>query len=298
MLEEIEYAEMLEIPVSTVNVVKKQRRRKKAEEDLKETLIANVNDRLRDTTSDNADDVFRADPTPVSDETKPQEGEEGALHFDAVPDRIDTVRLYSAEDGNTLHGYEQRLNEGGMYATNDTTSKSIRIALGVELGAICALCCGIFLTNVFLPNSAINTFFRAVNTPSQTEVVRPYTDFALRSVVSEFSDAELTLSPSGILSFTDECAVYPVADGTVSQITQDADGKYTVKIDHTSEFSGVFTGLDSVYYVVGDSVKANVPMGYSEGESEVQVTMYAEGNLLNCFQLTEENCLAWITSEE
>ncbi len=295
---EIEYAEMLEIPVSTVNVVKKQRRRKKAEtaaaaptptaNTLKDSVIASVNDRLSE----------------PSDETEPnqapvlEEGAEGALLFDGVPERIDTVRLYSAEDGNRLHGYDYPLNEGGRYAMNTPPPKSVRVALGVEFGLACALCCGIFLTNVFMPNSAINTFFRAINTPTEQQTVRPYTDFSLTPVVSELSDAELTLSPSGILSFTDDCHVYPAADGTVSEVTQGVDGLYTVKINHTTEFSGVITGLDTVYYAVGDDVKANVPVGYTDGETEVQVTMYSQGTLLNCFQLTEENCLAWVTAEE
>ena len=50
-------------------------------------------------------------------------------------------------------------------------------------------------------------------------------------------------------------------------------------------------------YNVDDAVKANVPVGYSEGETEVQVTMYSGGTLLNCFELTEENCLAWVVQE-
>ncbi len=295
MLEEIEYAEMLEIPVSTVNVVKKQRRRKKAETEengsLKESVIATVNDRLNEPVEPSVE-------TPPVEELPTDESAEGALHFDAVPDRIDTVRLYSSEDGTSLEGYEERLNDGGKYAFNKFSPKSVRVALGVEFGLACALCCGIFLTNVLMPNSAINTFFRAINTPTPVETVRPYTDFTLSSVVSERSDAVLTLSPSGILSFTDECCVYPVADGLVSEITQGLDGKYILKINHTDEFAGVISGLDSVYYAVGESVKSNVPVGYSEGETEVQVTMYAEGTLLNCFQLTEENCLAWTTSKE
>ncbi|MBR4943287.1 MAG: hypothetical protein IKZ28_04570, partial [Clostridia bacterium] len=64
MNEEIEYAEMLEIPVSTVNVVRKNQRRKKVKtpslvqeppqstavempiSPLKDSVIAQVNDRL------------------------------------------------------------------------------------------------------------------------------------------------------------------------------------------------------------------------------------------------------------
>ena len=53
-----------------------------------------------------------------------------------------------------------------------------------------------------------------------------------------------------------------------------------------------------IYYGEGEEVFSNVPLGYSDGESEVQVTMYSSGALLNCFQLTEENCLAWVESAE
>ena len=149
-----------------------------------------------------------------------------------------------------------------------------------------------------MPGSAINTFFRALNTPTEDAIARPYTDFTLSAIVSELSDAELTLSPAGVLSFTDECCVYPAADGTVSEVTKNADGFYTLKVNYTDTFTGVFYGLDSVYYGVGDTVKTNVPVGYTAGETEVQVTMYSGGELLNCFELTEENCLAWVSAEE
>ena len=44
MSEQIDYAEMLEIPVSTLNVTKKKSR-KKREPDLKEQAVAAVNER-------------------------------------------------------------------------------------------------------------------------------------------------------------------------------------------------------------------------------------------------------------
>ncbi len=295
MNEEIEYAEMLEIPVSTVNVVRKSRRRKKQQEsaqpavDLKDSTLATVNDRLS----------MPEEPTNESLPDSPplEEPMEGGLHFDPIPERIDTVRLYDTGGaGNTLRARNYALNEGGRYALNEK-SRGARIALGVEFGVACALCCGIFLTNVFMPSSAINTFFRALATPAEPVTTpRPYTDFTLTPVVSELSDAKLELSPTGILSFTDECCVYPAADGKVSEVTLDGSGLYTVKISHSDTFTGVITGLDVVYYEVGDSVKSHVPVGYSEGETEVQFTMYSGGQLLNCFQLTEENCLAWVSS--
>jgi hypothetical protein len=213
--------------------------------------------------------------------------------------------LYSDEETNNflkngLHPYAfdtENQNEGGMYALNKNNKarKGMKIALGVEFAAACALCGAIFLTNVFLPNSAINTFFRTLAaTDVTTSDARVYTDFTLTPIVSNMADVEVSLSPAGILSFTHACCVYPTADGAVADISKASDGTYTVKITHSDTFTGIIDGLDQVYYTVGDKVKSNVPIGYTDGEGEVQVTMYSEGALLNCFRLTEENCLSWI----
>lgn len=315
MSQEIEYAEMLEIPVSTVNVVRKTRRRKqktsdrltsndtaridegRSSEPLKNSVIAQVNERLEGVNPPENDAELN--------ETLLPEESEGALLFNDVPDRIDTVRLYSTEETNG--SFNDRLwpqdyalngeNGVGRYEAKQKNKlgKAVRIALGVEFAAACALCGAIFLTNVFMPTSAINTFFRSIHSGNAEQVdLRPYTEFTLSPIVSELSDAELTLSAAGILSFTDACCVYPAADGTVANVTQNADGTFTVKLSHSNTFTGVISGLDYVYYEAGDEVKANVPLGYSNGEEEVQVTMYSSGALLNCFELTEENCLAWV----
>ena len=322
MNEEIEYAEMLEIPVSTVNVVRKKRRRKRtgnhesaplpetndtppnADAFLRDSVIAQVNGKMEDPTA--------APPAPqiTADAQLFAEGanSEGYLSFEPEPDRMHTVRLYASgesrpfendiENAEDLDGeYE---NDGTRYAMNSPkrSSRGLRILLNTELALACALCGAIFFTNVFLPNSAINTFFRAMNTPKQEAVVKHYSEFDLAPIVSLRSDAELNLSSTGVLSFTDDCCVYPAANGTVKEILQAEDGLYTVKVGYTDTFTGVFFGLDTVYYAVGDEVKANVPVGYTAGNAEVQVTMYSDGDLLNCFELTEENCLAWIDASE
>ncbi len=312
MNEEIEYAEMLEIPVSTVNVVRKNQRRKKQKSletlsqestlttpPLKDSLITQVNDKLNEESQPHAEQLC------IEENPHPEEPAEGRLDFEPIPDRIDTVRLYSDEETNGLFKHRlspddypiENKNEGGMYELNGNSrrEKGLKIALGVEFAAVCALCGAIFLTNVFVPGSAINTFFRSMTTTSATATTdtRTYTDFTLSPVVSELSEAELSLSPTGILSFTAASCVYPAANGTVSEITQAENGYYTVKLTHSDSFTGIISGLDYVYYAVGEEVKANVPIGYTNGEEEVQVTMYSSGALLNCFELTEENCLAW-----
>ena len=324
MNEEIEYAEMLEIPVSTVNVVKKRGRKRKTETveptsapvptsapNLKESVIAQVNDKMgQEPIVENA--MENADQGALFAENE----NIGELNFGEIPERIDTVRLYSAREKALKKQFalspdeyafedENDLNDGGRYALNEAKNaetkaeKRVRIVLGAEFALACALCGAIFLTNVFMPGSAVNTFFRALDgsMKNSNADMRTYTDFTLSGVVNDFADTELNLSPTGILSFTDECHVYPVANGKVSVVTKNEDGTYSLKIAHSDTFTGVIDGLDHVYYQEGEVVKANVPVGYSCGEAEVQVTMYSSGVLLNCFELTEENCLAWIEQE-
>ncbi|MBO5240010.1 MAG: hypothetical protein J6B56_01130 [Clostridia bacterium] len=316
MNEEIEYAEMLEIPVSTVNVIKKKRGRKRKAEvketpvapapNLKESVIAQVNGKMTE------EPIVENEITAEAALFAESANSEGNLDFGEIPERIDTVRLYSAREkafrkeiALTADDYafetENLENDGGRYEINRETKseKRVRLVLGAEFAVACALCGAIFLTNVFMPGSAVNTFFRALDGSAKTDTIdaRTYADFTLSGVVNDFSDTELTLSPTGILSFTDECHVYPAANGTVSAVIENEDGTYTLKISHSDTFTGVIDGLDQVYYVEGEAVKTNVPVGYSYGEAEVQVTMYSSGALLNCFELTEENCLAWIEQE-
>ena len=320
MHEEIEYAEMLEIPVSTVNVVRRRRKKAKKEdieatpESLKNNVIAQVNDKLEvacppEAPLVSAQEEAPADPLPPVE----TEASEGYVDFDGAPDRIDTVRLYANEKKRSIFKWGKAAHQtylfedenekvGGRYALNEDshTPKAVRILLGAEFVAACVLCGAIFFTNVFMPGSGINTFFRAMNNPasnaSKTDS-RIYSDFQLSSVVNSLSDTQLTLSETGVLSFLDECCVYPAADGKVSEITAEKNGRYTVKISHSDSFTGVIYGLDYVYYAVGDDVKANVPVGFSKGETEVQVTMYSAGELLNCFEINDENCLVWVTQE-
>lgn len=334
MNEEIEYAEMLEIPVSTVNVVKKKNRRGrgKNQPNLKERLISRVNDRVgNDSYAEEGAysapaSALEQNPIYASAEnaaiedaaqnTPAPESEVNAYAYADGGERLETV-LLSDEEGKTAKKRRGRFffgrkdesvpldeeeggygDDGGTGVIKTKAERRSGIFLTVEFALACALCGTIFLTNVFMPTSAINTFFRSLM-PAEEEQAdnRIYSDFTLASVVSELSDAEITVSPAGVLSFTDECCVYPAVDGKVAEVTQNASGTYDVKISHTDSFYGIISGLDYVYYTVGDKVYSNVPVGFSKGESAVQVTMYSGDELLNCYAVDDENCLTWIESE-
>lgn len=244
MEQELDYAEMLEIPVSTVNVVKKKSafKRKSAKkiqpayggEDLKELVVDSVNERV------------------------------GAYVY--------------PEDLTDIPKPAKRVRE-----ENGGGSKIIL----TELIAVCLLATAIFLTNIFMPSSVINTFINSLTEGSFVETEPVYSEIKLSPVVSELAEADVTMTDGGIICFTGKSSVYPVCEGTVSAVTAD-DGGYTVQIAHTSSFSSVVTGLTEVYSAKGDKVKANIPFAYSDGGSEVRVSMYDGETLLNCYTLSGE----------
>ncbi len=238
-MDNLEYAEMLEIPVNTVNVVKKKslfRRRGQEKEDLKEDVLENVNSRLEDEEAYSP----RADFIQTENLSEPQ------------------VKITKKRDGfNTI--------------------------LLAEAVAACLLAGGIFLTNTLVDNTAINNLVSGFSQTTAEEA--EYYDFTLSPVVSALSDAEVSMTDNGVICFTDQTAVYPVCDGKISSVTSE-DGLYTVTVEHTSSFSSVFTGLSEVYCAVGDSVKSNIPFAYSDGQSEVRVSMYDGQTLLSGYTLS------------
>lgn len=240
MNEELNYAEMLEIPVETVTVNHREKKRRAKEEDLSEKVVETVNDRVEK-------DPAYAESTPVEREVK---------NFDP------------------------------------RARRTRRIIIG-EFVAVCALCATIFLTNIFMTNSAINTFVRDLfQGTADTVDTRTYSDFALSPVVNEFSDVEVAVSDTGVMSFTAACSVYAPCEGELASVNGDAANGYTLELKHSDTFSTVISGVSTVYLAEGDTVRTNVPLAYSDGTHEVRVTFYDDGTPLDCYTISEDG-LAW-----
>lgn len=264
MNEGIEYAEMLEIPVNTVNVVPKKKHRL---QDLKLLAVCQVNRRMQVRSRERDASFVGNDPV---------EGES---------DREETLSE-NAGDG---------IAESGMRALPRFDFRDLtpaKITLAAEFAAACVLCVVIFLTNVFLSDSAINTFLRSVIVGTESSVSKTYTDFTLSPVVSEYSTVVTSVSETGVLSFKGECSIYPACDGKVGTVSEE-NGVYTVVINHSDRFRSVYTGLNSVYYAQGNEVKPNVPFAYTDGSATVQVSFYQDGQMLDCYTVDAQNCLSW-----
>ena len=241
MNEELSYAEMLEIPVETVTVNRRERKKRAKGDDLAEQVVETVNDRVE------AQDPAYAQSTPIEREVPVQ----------------------------------------------DRRAKLSRRVLWGEFIAVCALCATIFLTNIFMTDSAINTFVRGLWTgTADTADTRTYEDFTLSPVVNEYTDVELAVSDTGVLSFTAACSVYAPCEGEVAAVNGDAENGYTVELKHSDSFSTVMSGLTNVYFAVGDSVRSNVPLAYTDGTHPVRVTFYEEGSLISGVTV-EGGTLAW-----
>ncbi len=242
MNEELEYAEMLEIPVETVTVRRKERKKKEREPDLQQQLVEEVNEKLE------SEDPSYAESTPIARNA----------------------------------AYEGKKN------------KTARRVIVGEFIAVCALCAAIFLTNIFLPNSAINTFVRGLfgNDSTEQADTRTYSEFTLSPVVNDTVEAELAVSETGVLSFTSQCSVYSPCAGKLSSVNGNAETGYTVEVRHSDHFSSIISGLDHVYGAEGDEIRSNIPLGWSDGEGEIRVMFYEDGTLLNCLTVNE-NTLAW-----
>lgn len=246
MNEELDYAEMLEIPVETVTVKKKEKKKRsrESEADLQEQLVEQVNGRMEE-----ADDPAYAESKPIEREEKPVKSKK---------------------------------------------EKAARRVIIGEFVAVCCLCAVIFLTNIFMTNSAINTFVRGLFQGSAAAAdTRTYSDFQLSSVINDYTDTDIAVSETGVLSFTAKCSVYAPCDGTVSAVNGNEESGYTVELKHSDSFTSIVSGLDNVYLAAGEKARANLPLGYSDGEGAVRVMFYSNGTLLNCYSVGE-NGLAWV----
>ena len=148
MNEKLQYAEMLEIPVSSVNItykpVKKKKAKRKKEEEVKQDLINMVNSSV---------------------EVK----EEGNNAEEIIIDKVEDL-------GNEI--IEQPSLSAVTTVKKKEKKKGSKVIV-VQLAVIGALIATIFLTSALLPSSGINTFINSVfnrktlvNSPSLPQIFR------------------------------------------------------------------------------------------------------------------------------
>lgn len=289
----LEYARMLEIPTCTCQVtVKKSKKRKKKPldgDELKQQVMDSVNARLA------------AAPTTVLEEVaeEMEKREETQVEVEQIQMEIPLEDLAEGEKNpeDAPLGLEEEIPFENDFSTVTVTEKRKKGLFGffhrkrkkaekpnAVMGLVFAsmgLIAVIFLTNVFMPSSAINRFIRTVFAPSsvQTADVREYAEF---TAASPYRAGEVALE-NGVMTFEGTGTLYAPCDGIVTRIVEDA-GKVALEIEHSKKFRTVLTGIDFAYCDVGDSVYGALPVGYVDGGT-VTVAMYNDGVLLQNYVL-------------
>ena len=282
----LEYARMLEIPVSTCQVtVKKSRKRKKKmldADELKQQVMDRVNARLAAAPTSVAEELAEEEPVQIA-EVQAEEGEQ--LTFDALPapeDGEEQVTMALEEESDFVNDFStvtvtEKRKKGlfGFFHRKKKRVEKSNAVMGLVFASM-ALVAVIFLTNVFMPSSAINRLIRTVFAPSSVETadVREYAEF---TAASPYRAGDVVLE-NGVMTFEGTGTLYAPCDGVVTRIVEEA-GKFALEIEHSKKFRTVLTGIDFAYCDVGDSVYGALPVGYVEGGT-VFVSMYNDGVLL------------------
>ncbi len=233
MNEKLQYASMLELPVSsstiTVKPIKKKKVKKRKDlspEVVKQELL----DKINSETVESASETDENGLLPVADSLLEKEQE-------AIIEETSTA----------------------------TVSKKVKkpfkfSVIGVQLALVVLLIGVIALTNVLNANSGLNVFMKSLFSPAQT-VSADLREFNSFVPVLAF-DEELILSDDGILTVSGEGSVYSPCNGVISMVTSNEDGSFTVEIAHSENFSTRIEGLTYLYQAEGDTVYSNIPVGY------------------------------------
>lgn len=267
-----DYAEMLEMPVSSCDVVIRPARRKRAK-NVKEELIAKVNG--FPAASGGAKGAVKGEDKATKDK---------GLFSLAKKTGAKRKKAAAYADGNAANEAKAEENAGSPEPKRKKFAFDVVYAEGV---AIFALIAAILLTNVFWEDSGMNRLFR--NVFSTATVSRDNRDYKSFSATSPSNELEASVS-GGVMTLSGKGAVYPVCDGKVTAVSKVGE-KYDVTVSHSDVFKTVISGADYVYAEVGDEAYKYVPVAYLGGGS-MTLTMYGEDGIVTGYVL-ENGSIVW-----
>lgn len=158
--------------------------------------------------------------------------------------------------------------------------------IGVQFAVIGILALTILLTSALLPNSGINVFFSNVFKAEQVELIdeRVYSDFT--PVISMGDNRGIAIS-EGVISFGGKGSIYAPCDGVVSAIGKDENGKFSIEITHSQNFKSYLTGVEHAYVGLNDVVYSNIPVGYLLDDGASMCFYNGEGSVISDYTLVD-----------
>ena len=277
MNEKLQYASMLEIPVSTCSVSavkgKKKgffRRKKVNAEQVKEQLLKKVNTEQEQEEKQNL----------LTSEQAQENAEQNALVLQEQSPSQERDQVNDEQVSASVYPVSARKNK-----------KRLRFSIvGVQMVVIGVLIATIFLTNAIYADSGINVFLRNVfGTETITVDNREFNDFV--PTVAMGDNNGLTME-NGVITFGGEGSIYAPCNGKVSQVIVGENNTYDLIIEHSANFNSVITGIEHLYVSEGDTVYSNIPLGYLKPNGATMSFTDQEGKVLSNYQIVD-NTVVW-----
>lgn len=283
MDESLEYEKMIEIPLASCEYVHKRRHRLFK----KRNLIKQINQKIADPS-----EVTRpsCESCAESSECGRYVGADDAFYGEPLDSgaSLEGGEYYKNAESSTF-AFENQSKKGvsGFFSGLKKQKSGQDRVIAVQIAAAFLLVAAIILTNVFWENSGMNVLFKSVFGVSQKQTDnRVYSDFSLNLPVR----GEGLTYTEGVINVNGESFIYPVCDGTISQIQKGENGKYTVTVTHSDSFKSVIEGADFVCFDAGESVNAKIPLCHTKGGAAIY--LYDNGSLLTQYA-AKENSIVW-----
>ncbi len=290
MNEKLQYASMLEIPVTTCNIVRKQpkptrKRGKKVNnpEEVKDQLLQKVN-----STNFEEQEAIREEDKNYYTQTISSEPSSSA---EVQSDELNT-EYQTAQSQEDFSMSEQQSSANITRGKIKKERKPFKLTvISVQLMIIGLLIASIFVTNALYPNGGLTSFFKGVFQMENTTVEdnRLYSDFA--PVINCGGSSAFTLE-DGVINFSGEGSVYSPCNGKVLEVAQNEKGKFDIKVEHNANFVSVFSGLDYAYCKAGDQVFGTLPVGYILDGSAQMCFTDSVGEIISQYQVVD-NAVVW-----
>lgn len=249
MNEKLQYAEMLDIPVSTCSITYKPNKKRKPPEKKKSVNGEAVKTKLINKINEESETVL--DESPV--ETCEGEKKEGFLK-----------RLKSGKVKVSVVGVQL-------------------FAIGILVATI--FLTNAFMPNSGLNVFFKNAFGTEQASTDDTDN-RVYSDF---SPVIPVANSENLKIEDGVMDITAAGSVYSPCDGTVSSLTYNEETKkYDLEITHCDNFKTILSGIDYAYTEVGGAVFSNIPVGYVK-ESAKMCFYGEDGSVITGYTLQDNS---------
>lgn len=303
MNEKLQYATMLEIPVSTCSITerssgKKRRTHKKKvnHEQVKKQLMDKINGEEKVinhpvdcyVSQSQVLEQLNAEEQPIleSDEIA-QNGEQEYLEQLSAPEEQEVSGQETfVQDGEIETPLEQEKSVTFYRAERKKKLRPRISVIGVQLMVIGFLVATIFLTNALYVDSGINVFLRNVFGVEEVTAVdeREFDEFA--PVVAMGDNDGVTVA-DGVISYSGEGSVYAPCDGVVTSKIADEAGKFTLEITHSANFKTVLSGVDIAYVELDDKVYGNIPVGYLNADGATMCFTHGDGTVISNYQIVD-----------